>query len=112
MIVKNPQIHPLYYYLVAFLMSMVLAMFVTGFASSRLPIPDKEGAILGVLAFCFFLFFDLFIMYHIWSMRYEGEGRVVARRLAVLAVGGLLVASGVGSFLWFADRIVPPIPSG
>lgn len=101
---KKLQIDPLSYYLVAFLMSIVLAMFVASFASARLPIPDDDGAILGVLAFCFFIFFDLFVMYHIWSERRPGENRVAAKRLALLTVGGLLVASGVGLLLRFLSR--------
>lgn len=90
------------FYIIALGASVVTAMTLTALGDSRSPIPLDNSSLLGLLAFCFILVFDLFVMYDVWSMR-QAEGRPAARMLAGLAAGGLALALVVGLVLRFVS---------
>ena len=89
----------------------VLAMVATWLLVAYYPIPDDEAVYLGLLGFCFVVFLDVFLIYHlVGSEVRQGQGIAAVKTSVSLILLGLLVASVVGSLPWLLSRLIATLP--
>jgi len=97
--------------LVAIGVSGVLAMVATWFLVDLYPIPDDDAIHLGVLIFCFVVFFDVLLIYRIARSEIrQGQRMGAVKWAAGLILLGLPVAAAAGSLPWLLDRLYAALP--